>query len=470
MRLKYWHFRVQGLTNDRYMVDYSSRFESVVQLFGLLAFLATLVFAVLVFFKPWAGDAAVISIGAMLTALLLHYMFGEYYEFDNLEQTVKRRVKRFFISRLDHICTYSQIQGLALFPVNPEEEDDSLVEWAMHVVLRSNEFFMVGETLLNPKLAEVEEESRDIASRLGLPYYRLISGVKPKDALLPVFDFSKFQQVDKDQANLEPIDQGQEPLAAQVLAEDANEKTEVAVGKAEPVVKERDNPVKFERDFEKNRIIVDYTSVLEGFVSAIILLIFFLFLPGNTILYFVNDAETLAQKEEEAIRLQLIFMMIGFVVFIALIQKYYEDEVHFDLANQQFKIITRIMNVSFSRKTIPFAKIKGLVVNGYLSRRRYGDYWHYELDLMYKKKFYAIGNTVSMADRDLLIEKSEELAKAVQLSYFKIDKERRVKPTEDSADLQFYTLDEVKYLSQRYIYWVLAALPLLMILSLILDS
>ena len=42
-------------------------------------------------------------------------------------------------------------------------------------------------------------------------------------------------------------------------------------------------------------------------------------------------------------------MMIGFVVFIALIQKYYEDEVHFDLANQQFKIIG-IMNVSFQGK------------------------------------------------------------------------------------------------------------------------
>ena len=467
--MKYDNFRVEGLTNDRYMVDYSSRFESVVDFIGSLAFLATLVFAVMVFFKPWAGDAAIISIGVTLVALLLKFMFAEYYEFDNLEQTVKRRVKRFFISRVDHICTYSQIQGLALYPVNPEEEDDSLVEWSMNVVLRSNEFFMVGETLLNPKLAEVEEESRDIASRLGLPYYRLTAGVKPKDALLPVFDFSKFQQVNKDQANLEPIDQGQEPLAAQVLAEDANEKTEVVAGKAEPAEKERDNPVKFERDFEKNRIIVDYTSMLEGFfgfVTAIGVLL----LPFLIISVFLAESETAAEQAHKEVGLQIIFGLVGVLVLIALIKKYYEDEVHFDLANQQFQVITRIMNVSFPRKTIPFAKIRGLVVDGYLIRRRYGDYWEYELSLMVKKKFYSIGETVSMADRDLLIEKSEELAKAVQLPYFKIDKERRVKPTDDSGDLQFYTLDEVKYLSQRYIYWMLAAVPLLMILSLILDS
>ena len=63
MRLNYDNFRVEGLTNDRYMVDYSSRFESVVDFIGSLAFLATLVFAVMVFFKPWAGDFAIISIG-----------------------------------------------------------------------------------------------------------------------------------------------------------------------------------------------------------------------------------------------------------------------------------------------------------------------------------------------------------------------------------------------------------------------
>ena len=161
---------------------------------------------------------------------------------------------------------------------------------------------------------------------------------------------------------------------------------------------------------------------------------------------------------------------MGVLVLIALIKKYYEDEVHFDLANQEFQVITRILNVSFSRKTIPFSKIRGLVVDGYLIRYKNSDRWEYGLSLMAMKKFYSIGEAVSIADRDLLIEKSEELAKAVQLPYFKIDKERRVKPTEDSADIELYTLDEVKYLSQRHLYWVLAALPLLLILSLIFDS
>jgi hypothetical protein len=421
------YFSLEALANRRNKVDYSSKFEDKLDILLGISILSGLVFLVLGFFTDWAWSASLICLAVVAFLFLLQAMFAEYYEFDSQEQMVYRRTKKFFISSISTVCNYSQMEGLAIFPLNPEEEDSSLQEWSLNIVLRNNEFFTIGEKWSDSDLRVLEKESIQIAKILELPFYRLAEDANLKDALVPILNFALFKHDDDIDSNIKEAEKSNSESVIdkeKVTSQDNEHK--------EKLREEKFSALKIKRDYEKNRIIVNYDSILES-IHFMINIIGAVFLITLSSAYFSGD-----------LPLDFYLICVGSIIGLFIIRTLYEDEATFDLANRKLLIVTRFKTMSITRKVIPFEDIKCLVVNGHLSSSRHRIYWRYQLNVSHGNRFFPLGRNVYESGRDLLIVKASELANAVQLRDIKIENELSLRSIENLDSPQYYTLQEEK--------------------------